>query len=978
MNLLSSKSIAILFISLFYFSVLFGLTPNEKVNVLVKSLKKYSHLLNEEMPVFDKQCKEKGIFSNPLEALTLGKKEFGKFKTQKGDIVVGQSNPEEKVTLSGEQVISGNIVIVNSGELDFENANIVLYGNILVADSSTLKLNNSTLTIVSRFTYSNGMTIYGNGKVFFSSSTVNSNGFNWNVGIVGNGSWTVSDTVFQNGVTTALLENASAYVTNSNPLEWVIDNNTSLTLKDCPGPFMLWPVFNDGAVADFSFPVGSHVDYFEISDSAEGMANISIKLIVDNCDNINWGMMVKKGSNVTVRDSNLMTTGIMADVGDYWDITGLNNEQYFADYTIPVAGITLRYINSSVTVFNVYQYGADEIKVENSVIGELGVLSGTKCTVWKTMIDGTGGYFFSNSSIVTTFLLSTLLSHAVANEQSIDVFIHSAILGGDIVARDNGVILLANTIHDQTPKAYDGGFIVDALINIPVSESVNSIIPVKGTAYLYYGEQSPVRFSSYSLSYATSENPDNWIPVVQSEETPIENGILGFWNTSGLEPGNYTLKLTLNMNMGDPIEITKNIFLGVEGTGRQTFLIPHIDNGEYWESYLVFDNLTGFYKKAEVFLNKEGRFYRKIDVDLNPYEQKKVSLEGDSGFIRCDSGLSAREFFVSKTEGGIAQFNLSGISGKKINFLMPLYSADILNWEGVAFQNTENLASNVSLKAYSPDGSVIGEKDLNLNPLGKSVGVVNTYFQDIDYSSLARIEANANTLLNGIVISGNGNLNLLFTQGVSIPDAGRYLIPHIANEWDTWENILVFDNLTEQAKTIKLTLFSQGEKVVNSKDYQIPPYGQVTLSLNGFNSLSPDCGYAEVSDGGVAVRQGFKATQGGIAEFLLSSDTSYNLVLNMPQTENDKLNWNGIALMNPNDGDANVTLNAYRSENLIESVQVVIPANQRVVGVLSDFFSNLGDSEVDRVEVISDRPLTGLTISGFNQQLLLFANPHFF
>ena len=98
----------------------------------------------------------------------------------------------------------------------------------------------------------------------------------------------------------------------------------------------------------------------------------------------------------------------------------------------------------------------------------------------------------------------------------------------------------------------------------------------------------------------------------------------------------------------------------------------------------------------------------------------------------------------------------------------------------------------------------------------------------------------------------------------------------------------------------------------------------------------------------------------------------------MPQTESEKLNWNGIALMNPNGEEATVTLNAYRSGSLIETTQIFIPANQRVVGVLSDFFSNLGEDTVDRVEVVSDRPLTGLTISGFNQQLLLFASPYFF
>ena len=911
--------------------------------------------------------------TNPFMALKFEKANKGDIY-KNDNLVVGYSNPDEQVDLSGNCVIKGDIIVVNNGRLNFDNANIILYGNILVADNGILRISNSSLNILSKFVYSNYMMVYGSGKVEFNSTTINLNGFNFICALLNRANLEIKDTTFDACITTGIRDNASAIVDNSNPFEWVVQDSGKLTIKNSPGAFILWPVFGENAKVDTSFPEGSHIDYFSIKDGENGFENIPINVSIENSDNILWGMMVEKGADVTIRNSSMTSTAIVSTSQDFFELNGIVNNQYFYNRTLSIDGINLRYINSSVRIFNFYQRDTDSVEIKNSILGEIGVEGGQQCEISNTIVDGSGGYFYTEGETTTTFIQGGLYSHTVAAQNSLQVFIYSTIQNGDIIAKDNSAILLANTLHNTTPQALNSGFIIDALINIPVSESVNSIIPVKGTAYLYYGEQSPVRFSSYSLSYATSENPDNWIPIVQSEETPIENGILGFWNTSGLEPGNYTLKLTLNVNMGDPIEITKNIFLGVEGTGRQTFLIPHIDNGDYWESYLVFDNLTGFYKKAEVFLNKEGRFYKKIDVDLTPYEQKRVSLEGDSGFIRCDLGLSAREFFVSKTEGGIAEFNLSAISGENINFLMPLYSADILNWEGVAFQNTENLASNVSLKAYSPDGSVIGEKDFELNPLGKSAGVVNTYFQDIDYSSLGRIEANADTLLNGVVISGNGNLNLLFTHGVSIPDAGKYLIPHIANEWDTWQNILVFDNLTEQAKTIKLTLFSQGEKVVDSKDYQIPPYGQVTLNLNGFKSLSPDCGYAK-TESGVAVRQGFKSAQGGIAEFLLSSDTSYNLVLNMPQTENDKLNWNGIALMNPNDGDANVTLNAYRSGNLIETTQIVILANRRVVGILSDFFSNLGDNAIDRVEVISDRPLTGLTISGLNQQLLLFASP---
>jgi subtilisin family serine protease len=62
-------------------------------------------------------------------------------------------------------------------------------------------------------------------------------------------------------------------------------------------------------------------------------------------------------------------------------------------------------------------------------------------------------------------------------------------------------------------------------------------------------------FQSYSLTYALGINPDNkgngnfsdqsvWIPIAASTHQ-VENGVLGTWLTSGLTPGNYTIRLAV-------------------------------------------------------------------------------------------------------------------------------------------------------------------------------------------------------------------------------------------------------------------------------------------------------------------------------------------------------------------------------------------------------------------------------------------------
>lgn len=86
-------------------------------------------------------------------------------------------------------------------------------------------------------------------------------------------------------------------------------------------------------------------------------------------------------------------------------------------------------------------------------------------------------------------------------------------------------------------------------------EVVRGVVQVTGTA-------AGTGFASYNLAYSF-ENSDstNWFPIAAGSQ-PVNSAILGTWDTTTITDGNYSLKLTVNDQKGNPQEIiTQNVLV---------------------------------------------------------------------------------------------------------------------------------------------------------------------------------------------------------------------------------------------------------------------------------------------------------------------------------------------------------------------------------------------------------------------------------
>lgn len=192
-------------------------------------------------------------------------------------------------------------------------------------------------------------------------------------------------------------------------------------------------------------------------------------------------------------------------------------------------------------------------------------------------------------------------------------------------------------------------------------------------------------------------------------------------------------------------------------------------------------------------------------------------------------------------------------------------------------------------------------------------------------------------------------------------------IPHIANVYG-WETKLAVANAGHAAAVVTLTVFTGGAPA--------PPAVHTVPAGESRDIPLPDgtCGAAswDAENATMAVVYRHTAEQ-GVAEFIVTGRTDTELHYTLPGYLAGRIDWVGLALMNPGDGEASATLTAFHADGaILGRSTVIVAARERVAAMLADFFPGVDAGRVDRVRVVSDRPLCGCEISGSGLARLLF------
>jgi len=106
-----------------------------------------------------------------------------------------------------------------------------------------------------------------------------------------------------------------------------------------------------------------------------------------------------------------------------------------------------------------------------------------------------------------------------------------------------GAVCIVNQAAAQAPGYAD--------IREPLGgEAIEGVVTIEGSA-------SHPSFESYDLSFSHSDDPTRtWFFIGDGIHTPVTDGRLGLWDTTGITDGFYTLRLRVHLNNDIMLEAT--------------------------------------------------------------------------------------------------------------------------------------------------------------------------------------------------------------------------------------------------------------------------------------------------------------------------------------------------------------------------------------------------------------------------------------
>ncbi len=179
--------------------------------------------------------------------------------------------------------------------------------------------------------------------------------------------------------------------------ECIVQDDASLSLTDIPrdpgaGALWVWPTFMPGSQAVYSPPLPGFIDDYSFPPpDATGIAE---SFTVTRCDVRLWPLLVREGSDLTLRDisaDNWVVVGLHLPTDA--SVSGLFNGRTYADATLPLSDRTLRLQNASIDTWNLYPEQDARVDVSGSVIGEMLAMDDSAVTLTDTTVDGSGGFF---------------------------------------------------------------------------------------------------------------------------------------------------------------------------------------------------------------------------------------------------------------------------------------------------------------------------------------------------------------------------------------------------------------------------------------------------------------------------------------------------------------------------------------------------------------------------------------------------------
>jgi hypothetical protein len=474
------------------------------------------------------------------------------------DWIIGDAPPDETVVITQDMAFSGgDLYIINNGVLEIQGARLTVRGEIFAGGNGRLSvLAGGSLTLDQDFAYHRRFVFGDNSSFEATNAEIRTLAGSAGVGMLNAATATFQQAAVAEGfLTWGLFDQAAVSIAGSDrPGEFLPLGAPSLSFQDTES-FLMWIAVPEGATIDATLPDGAAGASWTLNPLSPFASGIPYSVSIANCSDVLWATAARSGGSAIFRDSQMRVAGALWEHGEAVAIKGLCNEAQLADQSYGWGDISLRFINSSVQTWNLYTFGEANLTLERCLVGEVQANDSSSVDFGASMCDGTGGYLSALGQSEMTLAFATNLSQTTVRDNATLVAGESALLSSAIDADGNAIMVLANVCYKGEPAAQNAAVLADARVE-PAEGPAGPGIPIRGTARLLKGPNSPVAFVDYVVEYGIGIEPLEWFPIGQPSDRAVRDGVLATWDATGLAPGIYTVRLRLRLSTSDEIAVT--------------------------------------------------------------------------------------------------------------------------------------------------------------------------------------------------------------------------------------------------------------------------------------------------------------------------------------------------------------------------------------------------------------------------------------
>jgi hypothetical protein len=476
------------------------------------------------------------------------------------------------------------------------------------------------------------------------SSEVFFNGQNWGLTCAGSASARIENCTFPSGIITGLLlQESTMEVANcTKPGEFIPMENSDMAISNC-----------DSAIAWFTFPVSSggtfeapaqdtFITHWEFPTPS--ITGIDYSFVIDSTSNVLPGLLCSEDITLTVENSDVVALGIIfwEGAGDTIRIEGLVNDTEYPDFTLDLPDRTLRLLDTHVGAWNLYPFDTTILRLENDIFGEIMSNDSSRTDIYNSICDGTGGHVMTetHSELLTVF--TSMIAQVIARNRSLMLFFGTSFPSSGVSADGSAVMMFLNSAPVMRPSVLDTALAIELFVGLPSAPTVDSDIPVTGTALMTPGPYNQLHMDHYLLEHAPGLDPQSveWTRIDSVSGSTYQD-TLGIWSTRGLDPGYHMLQLTIRSTYVDTFRVNMPLVVfvylnestgigdGGEDTGipRVTSLMQNTPNPFNPSTVIGFNVNAGGKVLLEIY-DVRGRRIRRLMDDRLGAGKYQVTWDG--------------------------------------------------------------------------------------------------------------------------------------------------------------------------------------------------------------------------------------------------------------------------------------------------------------------------------------------------------------